>query len=145
MHNCLTGSCKLHVLLYDGDPERLDFLSTTDTKSTEQHVTISGYARLSKIAHRPICKSRCAAAASAGRLLAENEIERRRGACIFANPPGESKSSTAGGVFRRHGVQGLCGVEKMIEDQPQAARMVKESEREDDRERDPDRELLVDR
>src|SRR4029434_10155500 len=44
-----------------------------------------------------------------------------------------------------HGVEILGWVEQMIEQQPEAPRMVEKQQREDHRERDPDRELLVNR
>jgi hypothetical protein len=45
----------------------------------------------------------------------------------------------------RHAVQRLRGVEEMIEDEPQTTRVMKEGQRENDCERHPKSELLIDR
>jgi len=53
--------------------------------------------------------------------------------------------SSVSRLLRRHVVEALCRVEQMVQHQPEAPRMVKEEQRKDDCEGNPESELMVDR
>lgn len=65
---------------------------------------------------------------------------------LFGRPPA-TKGITSRSrrlLLWRHTVERLGGIKKVIQDEPQAARVVEKGEREDDGKRHPEGELLVD-